>query len=178
MVRFGGLQGFVPSSQLCVLPGDISRQADLSCRVGRSLKLRIIELDRDNNRLIFSERAASRNNTAENLLCSLAPGQVWDGRVTSLCAFGAFVDLGGVEGFVHISEFSWGRVDHPSDVLKPGDEVQVYIVSVEPAQCRVSLSLKQLKPNPWTELEDRYQIGQVVTGKVTNVVNFGVFRSG
>jgi small subunit ribosomal protein S1 len=175
LVMMGRVQGFVPASQLCHLPGENDREADLACRVGHMMELRIIEIDQRSNRLIFSERAARRERGGDVLLKSLAPGQVWEGQVSSLCAFGAFVDLGGVEGFIHISEFSWGRVDRPSDVLKPGDKIKVYVVSVEPTQCRVSLSLKRLIPNPWKQVEERYEVGQMVEGQVTNVVSFGAF---
>lgn len=178
LVRFGRIQGFVPASQLLELPRELenqARQTELASRVGQQLCLRVIELDRDRNRLIFSERAAASGEQAENFLETLTEGDVLSGRVTSLCGFGAFVDLGGLEGFIHISELSWGRVNHPSDVLKPGDEVQVYVMGVESVQCRVTLSLKRLKPDPWTLVDEQYEIGQLIEGEVTNVVSFGAF---
>ncbi len=178
LVKFGQLQGFVPASQLCELPKDPNneaRQTELSCRVSNTLCLRVIELDASRNRLILSERAAINEEDGAALLSKLLPGQIRVGRVNSLCGFGAFVDLGGVEGFIHISEFSWGRVNHPSDMLQPGDEVQVYVIDVQPSQSRVSLSLKRLHPDPWTLVDQRYSIGQIVEGEVTNVVSFGAF---
>jgi small subunit ribosomal protein S1 len=100
---------------------------------------------------------------------------VCHGQITNLCTFGAFVDLGGVEGLIHISELSWGRVAHPADVLQSGQEVDVYVLNVDRDQGRVGLSLKRLQPDPWNSVEDRYQVGQVVEGTVTNIVNFGAF---
>jgi small subunit ribosomal protein S1 len=135
----------------------------------------VIELDASRNRLIFSERAAINEHDGVTLLGTLQSGQARVGRVNSLCGFGAFVDLGGVEGFIHISEFSWGRVDHPSDILQPGDDVQVYVIDVQPSQSRVSLSLKRLHADPWTLVDQRYTVGQVIEGQVTNVVSFGAF---
>jgi len=178
LVKFGTLQGFVPTSQLCELPKDPNnqtRQNELANRVGATLCLRVIEIDQSRNRLILSERAAVSGSDAAVLLSSLAPGQVRTGRVNSLCGFGAFVDLGGVEGFIHISEFSWGRVNHPSDVLSVGDEIQVYVIDVQPCQSRVALSLKRLQPDPWTLVNERYAVGHIVEGEVTNVVSFGAF---
>jgi small subunit ribosomal protein S1 len=178
LVQFGQIQGFVPASQLLELPHELNsqaRQAELTCRVGDTLCLRVIELDRDRNRLIFSERAAAHDQDARLLLESLAEGDICTGRVTSLCGFGAFVDLGGVEGLIHISELSWGRVNHPSDVIKPGDQVEVYVMGVEPEQHRVALSLKHLKPDPWTLVDERYEVGQLIEAEITNVVSFGAF---
>ena len=178
LVQFGRIQGFVPTSQLLDLPRELdsqARQSELASRVGGTLCLRVIELDRDRNRLIFSERAAVDSPDAESLLQTLAEGEVRTGRVTNLCGFGVFVDLGGVEGLIHISELSWGRVNHPSDVLKPGDEIRVYVMGIEPEQHRVALSLKRLKPDPWTLVDQRYTVGQCIEGEVTNVVSFGAF---
>ena len=178
LVRFGQIQGFVPASQLQDLPKDLNshmRQGEMARRVGAEMCLRIIELDKQRNRLIFSERAGIVEPSGEVLLETLQPGDVRTGRVSSLCGFGAFVDLGGVEGFIHISEFSWGRVNHPSDLLKVGDEAEVYVLSVEPLQSRLSLSLKRLKPDPWTMIDRHYQVGRLVEGEVTNVVSFGAF---
>jgi small subunit ribosomal protein S1 len=97
------------------------------------------------------------------------------GYITNVCAFGAFVDLGGLEGLVHISEISWGRVNHPADVLKTGDAVEVYVISVDRGAKRVALSLKRLKPDPWATIRERYQFGQLISGTITNVVSFGAF---
>ncbi len=126
--------------------------------------------------MIFSERAA-RHIEEPNLaiLHELNPGDVCRGQITNLCTFGAFVNLGGIEGLIHISELSWGRVSHPADVLQSGQEVDVYVLNVDRHQGRVGLSLKRLQPDPWDSVEERYQVGQVVEGMVTNIVNFGAF---
>lgn len=177
LVRSGGLQGFIPASQLVHLPNHIeteARKSELARRVGETLTLRIIELDQERNRLIFSERAA-QSLDENKTLDDLAEGDILQGHVTHVCGFGAFVDLGGVEGLIHISELSWGRVNHPSDILSKGQAVQVYVLGVEQAQHRVALSLKRLKPNPWSMVDENYEIGQIVNGTITNVVNFGAF---
>jgi len=178
LVQFSQIQGFVPASQLIQLPRELNsqaRQMELTGRVGNRLCLRVIELDRSRNRLIFSERAAVYEEEARDTLNALNEGDACTGRVTSLCGFGAFVDLGGVEGLIHISELSWGRVNHPAEVVKPGDDVEVYVMGVEPEQHRVALSLKRLKPDPWTLVDERYEIGQIIEAEITNVVSFGAF---
>ena len=109
------------------------------------------------------------------ILNSLHPGDVRQGVVTNLTSFGAFVDLGGVEGLIHISELSWDRVRDPGDVLRPGQSVDVSVLGVNPDEGRVALSLKRLRPNPWREVDSRYQVGQLLDGTVTNVVSFGAF---
>jgi small subunit ribosomal protein S1 len=109
------------------------------------------------------------------LLHTLRPGDACRGTVRNLTSFGAFVDLGGIEGLIHISEISWDRLRHPSEVLRPGEEVEVNVLGVNPAEGRVALSLKRLRPNPWSEVDSRYRVGQVVDGVVTGVVSFGAF---
>jgi small subunit ribosomal protein S1 len=179
LVGWNGLRGFVPASHLLELEpsaDEQERQEELRRLVGTRLSLKIIELDPDNNRFVLSERATQiDDDQGEDLLKTLAPGDVCQGRVTNLCSFGAFVDLGGFEGLVHISELSWGRVGYPGDVLNPGDLVDVYILNVEPERERVGLSIKRLQPNPWRSVEERYQVGQIVKGTVTHVVDFGAF---
>lgn len=172
------LQGFVPASQLVGFKhasvGD--RGDQLRELVGDTLRLKIIELDEDWNRLILSQRAAeSGPGSPREILDQLRPGEVCEGAVTNLCPFGAFVDLGGIEGLIHISELSWGRVDSPQEVLATGDKVQVYVLNVDRDRHRVGLSLKRLRPNPWSSVEDNYQVGELVEGRVTNVVDFGAF---
>jgi len=126
--------------------------------------------------LILSERAAQvQPGTRAAVLNNIQPGDVCRGLVTNLCDFGVFVDLGGIEGLIHISELSWGRVGHPRDILNRGETIEVYVMSVDPAQERVALSLKRLRPDPWQTVEDHYRVGQVVEGQVTNVVDFGAF---
>lgn len=173
------LQGFVPASQLVEFrppSSEEDRSNQLKELVGRKLRFKIIELDPDRNRLILSQRAAeSGPDDPIAILDQLHPGEVREGRVTNLCPFGAFVDLGGIEGLIHISELSWGRVDSPHEVLSVGDTVQVYVLNVDCERHRVGLSLKRLQPDPWDSVEERYQVGQLVQGRVTNVVDFGAF---
>jgi small subunit ribosomal protein S1 len=179
LVQFNELQGFVPASQLADSPNHLeyeARMARLASRVGDVLPLKIIDMDKDRNRLILSERAAMSDEEQEaRLLAELCEGDIKRGRVTNLCSFGAFVDLGGIEGLIHVSEMSWGRVGHPSDVLRIGDEVEVYVINVNREEKKIGLSLKRLQPDPWATVEERYQVGQLVQGTITNVVSFGAF---
>lgn len=179
LVDWNGWQGFVPSSQLVTFPVNLTeegRRNELAACVGQQLALKIIELDRERNRLIFSEKATvSQAAQIEKLMSHICDGDILRGHVTNLCSFGAFVDLGGVEGLIHISELSWGRVAYPSDVLHSGQDVEVYVLNVNRQQRRIGLSLKRLQPDPWLFLEDRYTEGQLVQGVITNVVSFGAF---
>lgn len=179
LVNWRGLRGFVPASHLVGFPtylGEEERRQELARRVGSELSARVIELDLESRRLVFSERAASSEaQRKEQVLAEIHAGEVRHGYVTNVCDFGVFVDLGGVEGLMHISEISWGRVSHPGDVLRSGQAVSVYVMSVDPRQGRVALSLKRLQPDPWVAVEDRYHVGQIIEGRVTNVVNFGAF---
>jgi len=179
LVGWNGLRGFVPASHLLDMASSADeqeRQKELRRLVGTRLSLKIIELDSDNDRFVLSQRATQVDGRhGQDLLKRLEPGDVCHGRVTNLCSFGAFVDLGGFEGLVHISELSWGRVGHPSDVLDPGEPVDVYVLNVEPERERVGLSIKRLQPNPWQSVEERYWVGQNVKGTVTHVVDFGAF---
>ncbi len=180
IVHIGRLRGFIPGSQLSNerqrSAGDgEDRWAGL---VGDTLQLKVIELDRRRNRLILSERAAMRewrNDQKDRLLESLQVGEVRKGTVTSLCDFGAFVDLGGADGLIHISELTWGRVGHPSEVLQSGQEVDVYVLNVDIERRRIGLSLKRLEPEPWDLVEEQYKIGQLVEGVITKLMPFGAF---
>ena len=132
---------------------------------GEQKFLKVIEINRRRNRLILSERAAVQERRAvqkERLLAELKEGEVRHGRVSSLCDFGAFVDLGGADGLVHLSELSWGQVGHPSQVLKVGQEVDAMVVGVDRDNKKIALSLKRLQPEPWTGVAERYKVGQVV----------------
>ncbi len=179
LVSWNGMQGFVPASHLIETsqhqdPHD--RMLELSERIGDSLTVRLIEVNAPQNRLVFSERAALASpQSPASILQTLRPGDACRGTVTNLTTFGAFVDLGGVEGLIHISEISWDRVRHPGDALDVGQEVEVHVLGVNPDQRRIALSLKRLRPDPWKELEIRYQTDQIIEGTVTNVVNFGAF---
>jgi small subunit ribosomal protein S1 len=179
VVGWNGLRGFVPASHLVSLLPALSedeRQRALQHLVGTRLNLKIIELDPAQSRLVLSERAGLLDESQrQDALDRILPGDVCQGQVTSLCSFGAFVDLEGVEGLVHVSELSWERVEHPGDVLEPGQPVEVYVINVDRERGRVGLSLKRLKPDPWHFVGERYQIGQIVRGTITHVVDFGAF---
>lgn len=179
LVGWNGLQGFVPASHLVDLSpaaDESERRDELRRLIGIRLYLKIIELDPERERFVLSERASRLDESRrQDLLDSLCPGDVCQGRVTNLCSFGAFVDLGGVEGLVHVSELSWGRVKHPGDVLEPGQPVDVYVLNVDRERGRVGLSTKRLQPDPWLSVEQRYRVGQIVEGTVTHVVDFGAF---
>jgi small subunit ribosomal protein S1 len=179
LVEWNGLQGFLPASHLketARLNGQLDREAELSRRIGDFMAVRLIEVDPQQSQLVFSERAATqRQDSPSDILSKLQPGDVCQGVVTNLTTFGAFVDLGGVEGLVHISEISWERVRHPADVLSAGQEVEVEVLGVHADQSRVALSVKRRRPDPWTRVDSRYWAGQLVEGTVTNVVSFGAF---
>ncbi len=179
LVEWRSLHGFVPASQLTDFPATASstiRRNSLQELIGKKLKLRVIELNREQNRLILSERAARvQAGERAGILQRLQPGDSVNGIITNLCDFGAFVDLGGLEGLIHISELSWGRVGHPADILERGQNVYVHVLEIERQAGRIALSLKRLHPDPWATVTERYQIGQVVEGEITNVVDFGAF---
>ncbi len=183
IAHIGRVRGFVPASQLVSVRvprnlEDDAREEMLSQAVGQKLALKIIELDRRRNRLILSERAAQREwrqDQKERLLDELEEGETRHGVVSSLCNFGAFVDLGGADGLVHLSELAWRRVEHPSEVLRVGEEVDVQIIGVDRDRRRIALSIKRLQPEPWSTVEERYQIGQLVTSKITKITDFGAF---
>jgi small subunit ribosomal protein S1 len=152
------------------------RREELASRIGEELSLRVIEADREKGRLVLSERlSAPEGRSADDVWDRICEGDVCRGRVTNLCSFGAFVDLGGVEGLIHISEMSWGRVPHPRDVLRSGEEVEVYVLGVNRERQRIALSLKHLQPDPWSLVDERYEVGQLIEGTITNVVSFGAF---
>jgi len=181
LVSFGRLQGFVPQSQVAQLPRGLSREERnerLSELVGKKLPLKVIEVNRHRRRLVLSNRAAVRDwrrKQRERLLEELAEGDVVHGTVSSLCDFGAFVDLGGADGLIHFSELAWHRVKHPSEVLQEGQEVDVYVLRLDHERRRIGLSLKQLQPDPWSLVDGHCAGGDLVAGVVTNVVDFGAF---
>jgi small subunit ribosomal protein S1 len=178
LADFGTVQGFIPASHLLTAPpsqSPMQRMMALAARAGETLTVRIVEIDRERRRLILSERLAREDGQVDDLLASLRPGQLCQGRVTNLCPFGAFVDLGGYEGLIHISELSWGRVGAPDEVVHPGDALELLVLEVGLEERKVSLSLKRLRPDPWHGVEQRYFIGQIVEAVITNVVNFGAF---
>ncbi|MBU0704372.1 MAG: S1 RNA-binding domain-containing protein [Chloroflexi bacterium] len=181
IVNFGKIQGFIPASQIIDLPKRLSqedRRQRLADMIGQEIGLRIIEVDRRRRRLIFSQRRALRawqERQRNRVMDELTEGEVRHGKVTSITNFGAFVDLGGADGLIHVSELGWGRVDNPRQVLKVGEEVAVYVLSVDRQRKRIALSLKRLQPDPWTLIDDHYQANQLVEGRITRVLDFGAF---
>lgn len=180
LVNLDGVRGFVPASQVSGISRgpETQKQSDMAKMVGSALTLKIIEINRNRNRLILSERQALqevREGRKGELLSSLKEGDVRTGLVTSVCDFGAFVDIGGADGLVHLSEISWSRVKHPSEVLKPGDRVQVYILSVDSDRKRIALSIKRTQNEPWATVSERYHLGQVIEGTITQLASFGAF---
>jgi small subunit ribosomal protein S1 len=179
LVEARSLRGFVPVSHLVSLElegGAAPRAEALAALIGQELDLKVIEFDPERGRLIFSERAAqSAPGKRIEVMASLKPGDQVAGKATNITRFGVFVDLGGVEGLIHVSELSWGRVRHPSDVAQVGDTLRVQVLSVDAEQGRIALSLKELQPDPWATVEGRFKVGDIVKGTVTNVVKFGAF---
>lgn len=178
IVPFGRLRGFVPNSHLTSLPpglkGERLRQAK-SELVGQTLSLVVIEVDQQRQRLVLSERATGGRRRHQQLLEELTEGQVRTGIVHNLVDFGAFVDLGGVDGLIHISELDWKHVNHPGEVLSVGDEIEVYVLGVNRERERVTLSRKRLLPDPWHGVTATLDEGEVVEGTVTDVAPFGAF---
>jgi small subunit ribosomal protein S1 len=158
--------------------GDASRESRWATMTGQKLQLKVIELDRQRNRLILSERAAMRDwrkTQKEKLLSELKEGDVREGKVISLADFGAFIDLGGADGLVHLSELSWKRVNHPREILKVGQKVQAQIINIDADRKRIGLSLKRLEADPWSAVGNRYKVGQLVEGTITKLAKFGAF---
>jgi small subunit ribosomal protein S1 len=183
ILPFGNLRGFVPASHVVDLPRGINeddRKTYMSTLLGRKIAVKVIEVNRKRRRLVFSQRDAQRGHREarkELLLDELKEGEVRRGVVSGLRDFGAFVDLGGADGLIHISELAWHRVKHPSEVLKVGDEVEVYILRLDTEGKRIGLSLKRMQKNPWSRAEEMYHVGQLVEGTVSRVAQFGAFVS-
>lgn len=179
LVEGDGLTGFVPLSHLIDLAGKEDhedRDAGLEEYQGRTLKVKIIECVPEDERIIFSERAAlSEPGKRVELFHSLVPGMQVKGIVTNITDFGVFLDLGGVEGLIHISELSWGRVSHPNQLVKLGEELSVQVLEISAERCRVALSRKRLLPNPWEHATDEFPEGKIVSATVTNVLSYGAF---
>ena len=177
LVRFGRLTGFVPNSHIESVPPATpeGRMREIKNRlVGQKLDLKVIQVETKRNRLILSERAARRAARSERL-GEITIGQVIEGRVVNLTDFGAFVDIGGVDGMIHISNIDHRHVNHPSDILRVGDEVLVRIDSIDVERERIALNRKAVLPDPWQTFVEKYNVGDLMEGVVTNVVDFGVF---
>jgi small subunit ribosomal protein S1 len=182
IVRFGRLRGFVPQSQMSAdrrraISGD-TPEARWGAMVNEPILVKVMEVDRARNRLILSERTAARETREkrkENLISQLTVGEIRTGRVVSLEDFGAFVDIGGAEGLVHLTEISWKHVTHPKDALKVGQEVKVEVISIDRENKRIGLSMKRQEPDPWDLVATTYVIGQLVKGTITKLTKFGAF---
>jgi small subunit ribosomal protein S1 len=182
LVPLGRLRGFVPASQISLvrrstISGDTPDQR-WGKMVGEAIKVRVIEVDRERRRLILSERAAlqeTRETLKDRLLDELTEGDVRKGRVTSVADFGAFVNIDGADGLVHLSEISWERIQHPSEVLSVGQEVEVKVISIDRERKRIGLSLRQLQPDPWMKQVGHLKEGQLIEAKITHLTKFGAF---
>ncbi len=183
IVGFGHLRGFVPASHVIDLPRGLKEEERLERlqeMIGNTISVKVIEVNRKRRRLVFSQLEAEQENRAarkEALLRELTEGASRKGVVSGLCDFGAFVDLGGADGLVHISELAWRRVRHPSQVVAVGDEVEVYVLNLDDQGKRIGLSLKRMQPNPWSLVDDIYHIGQLVEGNISRLESFGAFIS-
>ena len=179
LVEGNGMYGFVPFSHLIELAGkpDLAdREGSLETYVGRDLKLKVIECVPEDGRIVFSERAAlAEPGQRAVLFNAIHPGQCISGQVTNITDFGVFVDLGGVEGLIHISELSWGRVIHPSQIVKLNQKVDVMVLELAPERCRVALSMKRLVSNPWEQSQSLFAVGSVLPAVITSVVSYGAF---
>jgi small subunit ribosomal protein S1 len=177
-----GLRGFVPSSQISAMrrsqsTGDTPEQR-WQKMIGQPITVRVIEVDRERRRLILSERAAStesRQSIKERVIEELEEGKVYTGRVTSLANFGAFININGADGLVHLSELSWEHIDHPREVLEVGQEVKVKVINVDKEKKRIGLSVRALQEDPWRARVEKYSVGQLVEGVITRLTKFGAF---
>ena len=182
IVAVEGLRGFVPSSQVSALrrtqtTGDTPEQR-WQKMVGQPITVRVVEVDRERRRLILSERAAStesRQSLKERVLDELEQGQVYTGRVTSLANFGAFININGADGLVHLSELSWDHIEHPKEVLEVGQEIKVKVINVDREKKRIGLSVRALQEDPWRSRVQKYSVGQLVEGVITRLTKFGAF---
>jgi small subunit ribosomal protein S1 len=180
-VIFGKLRGFVPASHLSTLPRAASpeeRKTQLAAYVDQKIPVKIVEVDRRKRRLIMSERAVHRRWQREHrkqLLEEIQPGDVRSGIIRSLSNFGVFVDIGGADGLIHISELAWFPVAHPSDVVRVGQQVDVKVLRIDKPRERIGLSLKRVQPDPWSAAQDDYKVGELVEAVVTRVSDFGAF---
>ncbi len=181
LVQFNRIEGFIPISHLLTVPQglpDAERDAELDKLLGEEIDLKVVEVNQKRRRLIFSQREAMREwreKQKTRLLEGLSVGDIVTGRITGIRDFGVFVDIGGADGLIHVSELAWHRVPHPSDVVSLGQEIEVYILELDHEKRRIALSLRHTKKDPWDVVLENYETGQVVEGNVSNVVDFGAF---
>ena len=168
-----GLRGFLPASLV-----EMRRVRDLSPYIGQKIKAKILELDKNRNNVVLSRRQyleETQSEVRETFLSQLKKGQIREGVVSSIVNFGAFVDLGGVDGLIHVSELSWKHIDHPSEVVKVGDEIDVFVIALDPEKRKISLGYKTEANNPWTLFTNQFQVGDVVKVKIVKLMTFGAF---
>jgi small subunit ribosomal protein S1 len=184
LVNIEGVRGFVPMSQLVNLPFNPNPEdpasSPLAAVVGKELRLKVIEINRRRNRLILSEKQVlreEREHLRDQIFQEIKEGEVRKGRVTGIREFGAFVDIGGVDGLVHLSEFSWGRSESPEKTLSIGDEVDTFVLKVDQEAKKIALSFRRLHPEPWETIHQKYYVDQLVNGTVTKLTTFGAFVS-
>ncbi|UCF60451.1 MAG: S1 RNA-binding domain-containing protein [Anaerolineaceae bacterium] len=184
IIKVGRLRGFVPASQVSLSRRRRAHGSSPDQRwgkmVGEPIMTKVIEVDRRRNRLIMSERAAAREARdilKERLIDELQPGEIRTGHVISLADFGAFIDIGGADGLVHMSEISWKRIAHPRDLLKVGQKVEVKVLGIDPSRKRISLSLRELEADPWESILGHYREGQLIEGTITKLTRFGAFAT-
>jgi len=173
IVDVGGVKGFLPGSQI-----DLRPVRDLDALIGQKLAMQVIKINRRRNNIVLSRRVLleeERGKLRESTLANLEPGLLIDGVVKNITDYGAFVDLGGIDGLLHITDISWGRINHPSEVLRVGDKLQVVVLRFDRETQRVSLGLKQKTPDPWTQAADRYPVGTRIHGKVVSLTDYGAF---
>jgi small subunit ribosomal protein S1 len=179
LVENDGLSGFIPFSHLIDLAGrehETDRDGSLETYVGKILSVKVIECVPEDGRVVFSERAAlAEPGKRAELFHNLQQGSRIQGVVTNITDFGVFVDLGGVEGLIHISELSWGRVSHPNQIVRLGEEIDVQVLDIAPERCRVALSLKRLTSNPWERAATDFPVGTLHTAVITSVMSYGAF---
>jgi small subunit ribosomal protein S1 len=178
VVRFGKLRGFVPNSHIPKLREKVRQEEDLFSLkeefIGSKMLLNILEIDRKKRKFVLSAKSA-RAEARRRIMRGLNVGQVIHGKVVNMVPYGAFVDIGGVDGLIHISELAWHRIKEPSEIISLGDKVEVMIKSVDLERERIGLSRKALLPGPWESVYDRYQVGSLVEGTIANICNFGIF---
>jgi 4-hydroxy-3-methylbut-2-enyl diphosphate reductase len=170
-----GIRGFVPASH--VGSGDF-KHTNLDKYVGQSVPLKVIEVDREKRKVVLSNKLATeeeRTRKKKDTIESLKEGEIREGIVRRVTDYGAFIDLGGIDGLLHVSEMSWARINHPSEVVKVGDKIQVVILKLKLTDNRISLGLRQILPDPWEGLADKYHVGDVLKTKISRLVQFGAF---
>ncbi|MFN7472769.1 MAG: 30S ribosomal protein S1 [Roseiflexaceae bacterium] len=180
LVNLDGVRGFIPTSQVSGIGrgNEVQKQADMARMIGSTVRLKIVEMSRARNRLILSERQAnaeSRDSRKGALLSEIAVNDIREGTVTSVCDFGIFVDIGGADGLVHLSELSWSRVRHPSDAYKVGDSTKVMILNIDTEHRRIALSINRTQTEPWAAVAEAFSVILVVQGTVTQIAPFGAF---